>query len=298
VKKLAHLTPLDERYPSRLRQLDDAPASITIGGGDVEASHAVAVVGSRRATLEAAQFARELAGALAAAGAVVVSGGALGIDAAAHQGALEAKGRTWVVAATGHEQCCPATHAPLFSTIAKGPGAMIWPFAPRYMHRSGFLARNRILVALADAVVVVQAGWPSGALHAASWARKLKKPLWVVPVPPWAPWPERFRGSHRLLDEGARPLTAIDVLLRSLGLAAADTTDRGGPHPMLTRALSADESAVLAIGSSVPLHTDAIAARAGLSPQATAFALLTLALEDVVVEGPPGFFRRQDAHNR
>jgi DNA processing protein len=293
----AHVTLLDPRYPSRLRRLDEPPSSITLGGDAVEASRTVAIVGSRRATLEAAQFARELARGLATAGAVIVSGGAFGIDAAAHQGALDAKGRTWVVAATGHERCCPRAHAPLFATIARGPGAMIWPFSPRYAHRSGFLARNRLLVALADAVVVVQAGRPSGALHAASWARKLNKPLWVVPTPPWPPWPEKFRGSHRLLDEGARPLTSIDPLLRSLGLAAAEAAS-GVARLVLNRPLSEAESAVLAISSAVPLHTDAIAGRAGLSPQVTAFALLTLALEDVVVEGPPGFFRRQEAHNR
>ncbi len=293
-----HLTPLDPRYPSRLRHLDEAPSSVTWAGGPVEAPCAVAVVGSRRGTREAIAFSHRLAGLLAGAGAVIVSGGALGVDAAAHQGALDAHGRTWAVAATGHEQCRPASHTSLFDAIAKGPGAMIWPFAPTYAHRSGFLTRNRVLVALSDAVVVVQAGLPSGALHAASWARKLSKPLWVVPA---APWMEEFRGSHRLLDEGARPLTSIDRLLQSLGLAEAEAsgcTGRAEPGHGSDRPLSAHESAVLAVSSAIPLHTDVITARAGLSPQATASALLTLALEDVVVEGPPGFFRRRDAHNR
>lgn len=292
---LTHLTPLDPRYPSRLRRLDEAPASLTLGGGEVEAPCAVAIVGSRRATPEALGFARSLSGSLAAAGAVVVSGGALGIDGAAHQGALDSHGRTWAVAATGHERCSPAAHRALFDAIARGPGAMVWPFAPTYAHRSGFLARNRVLVALSDAVVVVQAGLPSGALHAASWARKLAKPLWVVPA---APWMGEFRGSHQLLNEGARPLTSADRLLSSLGLAKVEnaTDARAGGAP--ASLLSDHESAVLAASSTIPLHTDAITARAGLSPQLTASALLTLALEDVVVEGPPGFFRRRDAHNR
>ena len=151
---IAHVTPLDPRYPSRLRGLDDAPASMTLGGAPVEASLTVAVVGSRSATPEALVFARSVSSALAGAGAVVVSGGALGVDSAAHQGALDARGRTWAVAATGHQQCRPGTNRGLFDAIAKGPGTMIWPFAPAYAHRSGFLARNRILVALSDAVVV------------------------------------------------------------------------------------------------------------------------------------------------
>ena len=172
---------------------------------------------------------------------------------------------------------------------------MIWPFAPGYAHRSGFLARNRVLVALSDAVVVVQAGVPSGALHAASWAQKLSKPLWVVPA---APWMDAFRGSHHLLEEGARPLTSADRLLGSLGLSKVEAGRGAGDRGASAIHLSDHESAVLAASSNLPLHTDAITARAGLSPQAAASALLTLALEDVVVEGPPGFFRRRDAHNR
>ena len=154
----------------------------------------------RRAPLK---YTRKLAGELARTGAVIVSGGAVGIDGAAHQGALDAGGRTWVVAPTGHELCFPPEHQGLFDEIARGPGAMIWPFAPRAApHRPAFLARNRVLVALADAVVVVQAGPRSGALHAASWARKLGKPLWVVPV---APWNERLRRLARAARQGSSP---------------------------------------------------------------------------------------------
>ncbi len=176
------LTALDPRYPSRLRGVPDAPASLTTAGGSLEADRVVAIVGSRVATPAAAEFAHDLASTLGRLGVVVVSGGALGIDAAAHRGTLAAGGRTWAVAGTGHGVVFPEQHAGLFDEIALGPGAMIWPFAPDYRHRSAFLARNRVLVALADAVVVVQAGFPSGALRAASCARTLGKRSWVVPA--------------------------------------------------------------------------------------------------------------------
>jgi DNA processing protein len=283
VAPLVHLTPLEAAYPARLRAIEDPPASITVQGDPVHASLTVAVVGSRVATPEAAAFARELAEAIARAGVVVVSGGAEGIDAAAHEGALAAGGRTWAIAGTGHRRCFPAVNAPLFEAIARGPGAMVWPFAPDYQHRTGFLSRNRILAALADAVVVVQAGFPSGALHAAACARKLDKPLWVVPA---APWMNEFTGSRLLLDEGARPLTSIEGFLGSVGVETARTEVAYGP-----------ESAVLAALATVPVHTDVISARAKLSPQAVAAALLTLALKNVVVENPPGFFCRRNAHN-
>ena len=116
---LAHLTPLDPRYPSRLRGIDDAPASITVSGGSTEAAQTVAIVGSREPTGGARRFARDLASTLAAAGVVVVSGGAIGIDEAAHRGALRANGRTWAIAGTGHERCFPVQRQALSMVLKK-----------------------------------------------------------------------------------------------------------------------------------------------------------------------------------
>ena len=324
---VVHLTPLDARYPSRLRALHDPPPSLSARGGALESACVVAVVGSRDAAGEALAFAHVLATELARAGIVVASGGAHGIDAAAHRGALDARGRTWVVAGTGCHHCFPPEHAELFDTVAAGPGAVIWPFSPDSVARpASFLTRNRVLVSLADAVVVVQAGARSGALHSASSARKVSKPLWVVPTPPWT---RGFDGSHRLLDQGARPLTSIHVLLRSLSFRppvvdhTPDGTD-GAPAPEARpRAnsvastglpqrqrpavadegspalpLSETESAVLGATCSSPRHLDEIAAQAHASAHAASAALLTLALENVVVEGPPAFFRRRNASDR
>ncbi|HEX3343607.1 MAG TPA: DNA-processing protein DprA, partial [Polyangiaceae bacterium] len=96
------LTPLDPGYPSRLRGATEAPASLSAAGGPLEAERVVAIVGSRKATKEAIEFAQSLASTLARNDVVVVSGGALGIDAAAHRGALAVDGRTWAVAPTGY----------------------------------------------------------------------------------------------------------------------------------------------------------------------------------------------------
>jgi DNA processing protein len=285
------LTALDPDYPSRLRGVPDAPASLTAAGGSLEADCVVAIVGSRDATPAAAAFARDLASTLARRGVVIVSGGAVGIDAAAHRGALAAGGRTWAVAPTGHGAVFPEQHVDLFAEIARGPGAMIWPFAPEYRHRSAFLARNRVLVALSDVVVVVQAGFPSGALRAASVARTLGKPLWVVPAPPWMPG---FHGSRLLLDRGGgRPLLFVDAFLASLGGSPTPLEGTRATPPV--RPLNQSEAAALEATSTAPLHLDEIASRAALSAQAAAAALLTLSLENVVVEGPPGFFARRDA---
>jgi DNA processing protein len=264
-----------------------------VRGGSLDAERVVAIVGSRVAHPEAAAFASDLAGTLARAGAVVASGGALGIDAAAHRGALEASGRTWVVAGTGCEHCFPGEHADLYERVGQGPGAMLWPFAPSAQARPGsFVARNRVLVAMSDAVVVVQAGLPSGALNAAAAALRIGRPVWVAPPAPWL-GPE-FAGSRRLLEQGAQPLTSAQPLLKSLGLAPSSSSSRPPPPaPGPVSQLSEAEAVVLGATSHLPLHLDEIASLAHSPAPTVMVALLTLALQDVVVEGPPGFFRRK-----
>lgn len=282
-------------YPTRLRGRRIAPPALHTQGGSLEAELVVAVVGSRRAHEVAEAYARRLARDIVRTGAVVASGGAVGIDAAAHRGALCGRGRTWVVAGTGCKHVFPAGHARLYARIARGPGAMLWPFppdTPGTPKGATFLRRNRVLVALADVVVVVQAGEKSGALHTAGCALRAGKPLWVAVPPP--PFVEKgFEGSLSLLKRGARPLTSTADFLEALtGQAACATAPA-----LSSRPLSDAESALLGATSTVPLHIDEIAARAHASAQAASAALLTLALENVVVEGPPGFFRRRDAPN-
>lgn len=287
------LTKLDPRYPSRLLGIERSPPSISWHGGPVEADRTVAIVGARHATRSALAFASEIASVLATANTVVVSGGAIGIDAAAHEAVLRMGGRTWAVAGTGPGYCYPASHADLFDSIAKGPGAMLWPFEAGY--RGAFLARNHVLVALADAVVVVQAGLRSGALHTASCAIKLGKPLWVVPA---APWTSEFAGSLKLVEAGARILTSVGPLLSSLGVASSNESHAAATGEARSASLpthSSCEYEVLESISNGPLHVDAIVARVDQSVQAVSAALLTLALENVVVEGPPGLFRRRRA---
>jgi DNA processing protein len=276
------------------------PPLLSARGGSLEAPCVVAIVGSREAHKRTLKYARRLAGQLVHAGAVVASGGALGIDGEAHHGALDAGGRTWLVAGSGSHHCFPSKHADLYEAIGSGPGAVLWPFAPEVRPApANFRARNKVLACLADAVVVVQAGDRSGALHAAGCARRLAKPLWVVPVPPWLP-KKGFEGSRELMHaRDVRLLTSTRLFLRSLGISSASGSAAPDPPRRLPlkRTPSADESAVieaLAHGGRDPLHLDEITALAALSPQTARAVLLTLALENVVVEGPPGCFRRRD----
>ncbi len=291
----------DAEYPIRLTKLEKPPPEITISA-PLEPGIVVAIVGTRKPCKEAAAFARLLAAKVVEAGGIIASGAALGIDTAAHLGALDAGGRTWAVAPSGSDHEVPSSNAPLYSRIRSSAGsAVIWPFPADVCGRHWpFLQRNGVLAALSDALVIVQAGFKSGARNAASWARMVKCPVWVVAPAPWEPTgnlgvPEEerpdFRGCILELEGGACLLTRPARLLDALGL--------NRPHqktnatlPLFTRPLSEAEARVVKGLSGSPQHADEVALRVGLDAPTVATALLTLALEDVVVEGPGGFFRR------
>lgn len=291
------LEPDDPAYPVDLLSLP-TPRALTLSRA-LPPGLPVAIVGTRRPTAEARAFAFELAGRVAEAGGVVVSGGAVGVDAAAHEGALAAGGATVCVVATGDGHVFPAEHAGLYARIAASPGAMVWPFPTDTMaRRPQFLRRNGVLVGLARAVVVVQAGRGSGALNAASWARKLGRPLWVVPQAPWVP--EGFEGSLQELERGARPLTSIAQFLKSLELLPGTTlplplgvggSPRAAP-PSFAEDVPAELRGLLETLDARPRHVEELAGAAGMTIAAAVTALLTLTLQNVVEEGPLGFFSR------
>ncbi len=271
---------------------------------------AVAVVGTRSADEDACRFTRALTRALASEGCVVVSGGARGIDTAAHLGALDGGAPTVAVLAGGLDQPTPKSNLGLFAQVAAAgallsehaPGTPPWPAA--------FLHRNRLIAALARAIVVVQAPLRSGALSTAAHGRRLGRPVFVVPAAPWDP---RGRGNIRLLKDGALPCgSASDVLgaLRwSPGPAPAAGPVRRRQPPLLprppaerrpppgpdpgdgpTRAVGgspADAGKVLGVLAARPLHPDEIGLQTGLSAGRVQQLLLELELLGAV-EGRPG----------
>lgn len=274
----------DPEYPRRLRDSHpDPPREIYVRGELADARLCVAIVGSREADVEALDYANRLAARLAAQSVVVISGGALGIDGAAHEGALTA-GVTWAVLPCGFDRPFPTAHADLFERVARGPGAVVSLVPPDTVAKSGaFPLRNGVLVALADVVVIVQARLRSGTRNAARWARRLGRPLWVVPSPPWKE--DAFAGCVAELREGAAPLDSTEKLFASLGLAAEPVS------PAQPARENEKETAILNALSRRPIHVDQIVSRTGLGAAELASLLLTLTLEDVVVEGPERCFR-------
>lgn len=261
----------------------------------------MAIVGTRKPIPEAREFAQSLARAVARAGGTVVSGGALGIDAAAHEGALTENGPTVCVVGTGRSHVFPPHHADLYRRIQGSSGTMVWPFTDETPAKAAnFLRRNGLLVALSQAVVVVQAGAGSGALNAAAWARKLGKPIWVVPQAPWSS--QGFEGSLSELQRGARPLISTSKLLESVNLSGAGTlpllfpagSASSSPEPRapVPEVLFPELSRLLGALDTKPRHRDELAESVGMSVAELSSALLTLTLENVVEEGPLGFFSR------
>lgn len=197
-------------WPRRLFELAEPPAALYLSGA-LPGPPYVAVVGTRRPTSEGGAFAQELAGELARAGVGVLSGGAVGIDAAVHRGVLDAGCCTLVVAPAGWHKPFPPEHADLFrEVVSRGGGYLSCCPPDQVATRPRFFLRNACLVAMAHAVVVVEAGYRSGARNAAKHARVLGRKLFAVPSAPWVP---TGRGCIAELKAGAAPLeSAKDVL--------------------------------------------------------------------------------------
>lgn len=204
-------------------------------------------MGTRDASSYGERMARQLAGAAARAGVTVVSGMARGVDAAAHRAALDAGGRTIAILGTGVDVPYPASHRTLHQLVQQS-GLVISEMEPGTKAFPGcFPRRNRLIARLAQVVVVVEAGFKSGAVNTANQAMEMGVPVAVVPGHMDDP---RAAGSNRLLRDGAQPLTCVEDLLTLLGLStsagvageispgtADPPADRGGTLGQAERAL-------------------------------------------------------------
>lgn len=244
----------------------------------------MAIVGTRRPTRYGESVARELATALARAGACVVSGMALGIDAAAHRAALDAGGATAAVLGAGIDVPYPAGHARLHAEIARR-GVVVSEFGPGVApFRGCFPRRNRIIAALAQVTIVVEAPTRSGALITAAEALELGRTVAAVPGQMDSP---QSAGSNQLLRDGALVIASLDDALCLLGLSTA----RRDP-PLLPELAPAEAAVWQAIGSGTA-DADTVAARANISTTQCLAAVTGLELKGLVESLVTGEFRRR-----
>jgi DNA processing protein len=245
--------------------------------GRLVVERAIAVVGARAATPYGVTQARRLASGLATLGFTIVSGLARGIDAAAHRGALDAGGATVAVLPGGLDPVTPAHHAALAEAIAARGALVSERPAGTAVHPGMFLRRNRLIAALGEATVVVEAASHSGALDTAAWARRLGRPLLAVPGDVDR---EQSRGCLDLLRAGARPCAeAADVLAALPASAPA-----AGPAARLLAAL--DEE---------PRDLESLARGGALAAGEALAALLELEWSGLAVAVPGQRWRRARA---
>ncbi len=287
LKKAAELgarviTAEDDEYPSALREIHDPPIVLYVRGKITERDrNAVAVVGSRKATHYATESAKKLSFQMAYAGLTVVSGLARGIDTAAHQGALAAKGRTIAVIGSGLGELYPPENAELADRIAES-GAVISEFpVDTKPDRQTFPIRNRVVTGMSFGVLVAEAGANSGALISANMAAEQGRTLYAVPGRIDAP---AALGSNRLIQQGAKLVITVDDILDDLPLVFREKPDL--PQSAPVHDLTPDQQKVLEAIGSEETSLDSVIATSGLTAAAASSTLLALEIRRLVKQLP------------
>lgn len=288
-----HLITLsDPRYPRLLREIPDPPAALyVIGDPDLLSATQLGIVGSRNPTPGGSETAHAFASYLTQSGLTITSGLAMGVDAAAHRGALGAGGKTIAVAGTGLDRVYPARHRELAHEIA-AQGALISEFAlgtPALAHN--FPRRNRIISGLSLGVLVVEAALQSGSLITARLAAEQGREVFAIPGSIHNPL---ARGCHALIRQGAKLVETAADILEELGpmaqiTAPARQTDGAGN---ITSGLGVEAMTLLDCLGFDPTPVDSLIERSGLTPEAVSSMLLVLELQGHVVSAPGGHYTR------
>jgi DNA processing protein len=273
-----------QEYPPLFRELFDPPFGIYIRGAPIPRDlNALAVVGTRRATPDGRSIAKQFARELAANGIAIVSGLAFGVDAAAHEGCLEAGGRTIAVLAGGLADIYPRNNARLAEKILAAGGSLISEYpleAPPYPLR--FLERNRLVSGLARGTLIVEAPFGSGSLVTARHAMEANRDVFVVPGPITQ---NNFSGSNQLIRQGAELVTAAEEILDAYGVAPLAKSVRGertatDEEKLILNALRAERA---------PADVDKIINMTKLEPRVVNRSLSFLLLRGAVVERNSGY---------
>jgi len=281
----------DENYPALLREIYDPPLVLYVKGAlTAKDKNAVAMVGSRQTTHYGIETARKLAYQLAYVGVTVVSGGARGIDTAAHQGALAAKGRTVAVLGTGINLIFPTENAELFERISKN-GAVITQFPfNRPADKQSFPIRNRIVAGMTLGTVIVEADLHSGALITANFATEYGRQVFAVPGRIDSP---RSKGCHDLIKKGAKLCeSAEDILSEFEYLFPASNRPAAPNETGVLPALELPENEKLVYDalSKEESSIDEVIRRSGLPSSAVSVALLSLEMKRAVKQLPGKLF--------
>jgi DNA processing protein len=293
------LVPLNsDDYPARLKDLPDVPPLLyargTLSPADV---NAVAIVGSRRCSSYGQRVATRLAAGVARAGYTVVSGLALGIDAAAHRGALEGNGRTIAVLAGGLSSIYPPEHVGLADEVAAHGALLTEASMLMEPQRGMFHTRNRLISGLAQAVVIIEANDRSGALITARHAAEQGREVFAIPANVDS---ALSAGSLRLLRDGAKLIRDVDDLLEDLkGLRTppptVEKTTSASPPPATTAPTPALDPAQQRVWDLLtePKHADEITRNLGVSSSELNKLLLSMEMKKIIRRAPGNMYERR-----
>ncbi|HAK06840.1 MAG TPA: DNA-protecting protein DprA [Spartobacteria bacterium] len=276
-------------YPKSLREIHAPPIVLYVWGELQERDHhAIGIIGARRTTHYGTESAKKLAYQLAYAGLTVISGLARGIDTAAHQGALAAKGRTIAVIGSGLSKLYPPENRGLADKIRDGNGAIVSEFSMEIEpDRQTFPMRNRIIAGWSHGILVVEAGLNSGALITASQALEQGRSVYAVPGHINAP---SAMGSNRLIQQGAKLVMDASDVLDDLQILLPETKPSPEAAARLLPPLTKDESRVYAAIDSTETPIDQIAAKSDLPSAVVSSTLLRLELKHLVKQLPGKYF--------
>jgi len=280
------LTISDKEYPALLKEIQNPPALLFYRGelSDTSQKH-VAVVGSRKATPYGIRVTEDLIGTLARYGVVIVSGMAYGIDAAAHQAAIDSQGATIAVLANGldEESIYPSRHRTLASKILASGGLLLSEFpigTPPLKHHFPF--RNRIIAGLCHGTLVVEAAKKSGSLITAQSALESNRDVYAVPGLIHAPLSE---GPHELIKQGATPVTSVQDILGYEASTDIETKEVFQPT-------NNEEQKIYRVLSAIPLHIDEIIRKTELPPSTTSSTLTILEMKGGAAHEGGKFYTR------
>ncbi len=294
--EMVELDRRDPGFPERLEMLGDTPERLFVIG-QIPSARMVALVGSRDADRGMIRYTEDLAADLVARGLTVLSGGAAGIDTAAHRGALDAGGSTVAIIGSGFDHMYPPANRELFREISQS-GALISEFEPGTPPtRWTFPKRNRLVAAMACAVVVIQASARSGALITARIARGLDVPVGAVPG---SVNESRSRGANGLIRDGAALIEDVSDVMRLMDVSAStgqlnlpEMNSRGketalsAPVPV---GISENEALVFDVLGETPMHIDDVASTIGLGASETGASLMSLELSGFVEDRGGKYF--------
>ncbi len=275
------VTALDDRFPTQLLQIYDPPIVLYLKGSITKKDHSgVALVGARRSTHYGRDTARRIAQQLAGVGVTVVSGGARGIDSAAHGGALHGGGRTICVLGNGINRIYPPENRELFDRITENGAIMTqFPFN-RPADRQSFPIRNRIVAGMTMGTVVVEANAKSGALITANMANDYGRQVFAVPGPVHSPC---SKGCHELIKNGAKLCESMEDILSEFEYLFPSTPTIS---PKAAPSLTDEERQLIELIQSNDVHVDQLVRESGLSVSALSVMLLQLEMKGLVVQQP------------